>query len=242
MRKAFVSLVGALAALAANFYFRLDLLSYAFAILALVLGVVIWAVGRFRRRDYGADALAVAVIGTVQLLAFPMRSEIEQWQAERWRPSSPWSSTVDSALAVRPAPDVPGSYDFIICFEKCSASSMAQSWVKQQIILLPVSSVESAFPEKLTSPNGCIRDVQRKGSAWNSAGYVRPIYWIQSRYGAVTWRELEQRGGEWVYETTSEMVPTPTEVAITNRGFVGATDGMYVAGQRIQSGAAVECV
>ena len=242
MRSAFVGVVGALIAFATSLHVHNDLLSYAFAVLALVVGAVVWARGRAYRHDSRATALAVAGIGTVQLLAFPVHDGAERWRGERWQPDpSPWSATVDSALAARPAPEVPGAYALTYCFERCAAGDTTNAAFHIELKLLPVHSVVRSFPRRAFSPNGCVRDVERG----RRSAFVRPIYWVQSRYGAVTWRDLERVGNEWRYDTGTEFEIPNTHVAVTEEGLVGVqklgSAMMYVAGQRMEPADATEC-
>ena len=177
------------------------------------------------RRLSVALAVAVVAVGAIQLFGVG----VQRWKAEQYRRSRPWNAQLDSALAIRPIADVPGTYLFTECNERCEPGDTTKAWTLAELTLLPnPAETDDGSPVA----NGCLRYWAGRAKSEGLRDEATPKRWAQRRDGTVELSDIE----DWCAHGCSE------EVVVTEDGMIGisaAGDYMggvsysYIAGKRI---------
>ena len=221
MRKWLVSGVLAVVVLSMSLYVGNELLALFIALLALIVGAIVWVVGKMRQRNLGAVALTVVGIGVFQLLSVPINDQVSEWESqERWL-SHPPDAALDSALAIRPVVNAAGSYHVSTCFVRCSADDDSNVILIYDIMLLTDTSNPSWFPLNNPFPNGCLHfwDESGPNGSPRKLDDVSYIYWIRRTDGTVAWRGLRSISPtKWGYIIE---LSDPQFVAVTSDEFFG---------------------
>lgn len=191
-------------------------LCYALAVLAAVFGTVIWIAGKLFHRRFQAVALSVVAVGVIQLLAIPLGLGVRHWEDEQYRRSRPWNALLDSALAIQPAAEIPGTYSFATCVEPCEPDDTTRATMLAELTLLP-GPFETADGHAV--PNACLRYWRTRVRSKGLTDEVTPKRWTQNRNGAVDLADLE----------LSCVEGCSKEIVVTREGIIGlSTFGDYL--------------